>query len=397
MKNGWTGGQYSIFRVLFGLYLFTHFVSLLSKGSGFMSDGAFAPGIFGQIEASWLVISLIAVAVVSSVAFALGWHDRIAAVLLFCVLVLTVVGNPLVMNPSLASVGLLLLAHSMLPPAPYGSLAARRRVDPRGGWSMPPAIFAAAWIVMSIGYSYSGWTKLVSPSWTDGTALARVMANPLARDVFLRDWLLHLPDSFLAVATIGALGLELFFVVLALIRPIRPWLWLTMLSMHLGLILLIDFADLSMGMVMVHLFTFNPDWIPGVGDQRDRVFYDGSCGLCHGAVRWILAEDRRDVIDFEPLDSDAFRELSADFDGEIPDSVVVRRGEGDLKVKSAAILYLMGRMGGVWRVLGWLGRAIPRPLRDVGYDFVARIRHRLFDRPKDACPMLPPDLRHRVS
>ena len=29
MKNGWTGGQYSLYRVIFGLYLFIHFASLL--------------------------------------------------------------------------------------------------------------------------------------------------------------------------------------------------------------------------------------------------------------------------------------------------------------------------------------------------------------------------------
>ena len=28
---------------------------------------------------------------------------------------------------------------------------------------MPPAMFAAAWIVMSVGYTYSGYEKLLSP------------------------------------------------------------------------------------------------------------------------------------------------------------------------------------------------------------------------------------------
>ncbi|MGH7213559.1 MAG: hypothetical protein ACREIT_02165 [Tepidisphaeraceae bacterium] len=31
--------------------------------------------------------------------------------------------------------------------------------------------------------------------------------------------------------------------------------------MHLGLMVLIDFADLSLGMVMLHAFTFNPAWV----------------------------------------------------------------------------------------------------------------------------------------
>jgi hypothetical protein len=70
-------------------------------------------------------------------------------------------------NPSLPFVGWMLLAHAFLPEAPYGSWMARGRPDPGGKWEMPPAIFAVAWIVMALGYTFSGYTKLVSPSWVD--------------------------------------------------------------------------------------------------------------------------------------------------------------------------------------------------------------------------------------
>jgi predicted DCC family thiol-disulfide oxidoreductase YuxK len=40
---------------------------------------------------------------------------------------------------------------------------------------------------------------------------------------------------------------------------------------------------------------------------------------------------------------------------------------------------------------------IPRPLRDVLYDFVARIRYRVFGRCDDLCPVVPPDLRARFD
>ncbi len=54
---------------------------------------------------------------------------------------------------------------------------------------------------------------------------------------------------------------ELLFAPLALSRRLRPFLWAGMLAMHLGLMALIDFADLSFGMVILHLFTFDPGWI----------------------------------------------------------------------------------------------------------------------------------------
>jgi len=40
-------------------------------------------------------------------------------------------------------------------------------------------------------------------------------------------------------------------------------------------------------------------------------------------------------------------------------------------------------------------RLVPRPLRDVVYRCVARVRRRIFAAPKDACPLLPKHLRER--
>jgi hypothetical protein len=43
---------------------------------------------------------------------------------------------------------------------------------------------------------------------------------------------------------------------LALFPRVRPWLGLV--TMHFGLMSLNDFLDSSVGMVTLHLFTFNP-------------------------------------------------------------------------------------------------------------------------------------------
>ena len=39
---------------------------------------------------------------------------------------------------------------------------------------------------------------------------------------------------------------------------------------------------------------------------------------------------------------------------------------------------------------------VPNVLADIAYDGVAAVRHRLFTRPTDACPILPPALRSRM-
>lgn len=392
MKNGWTGAQYSIYRIVFGLYLFIHFFALVP----------WADEVFRQIlprEASPLLylfpnilavtdvaIPLIVIAEAAAILFAIGFHDRVAAVIMWYVLACLFGRNPLIANPSLPFVGWLLLAHAFLPRAPFWSWEARGRVDPRGNWSMPPQIFAAAWMLMSLGYTYSGYTKLMSPSWTDGSAFSRVLANPLARPSFIRDLLVGLPPLALSTATWGALALELLYAPLALFRRVRPWLWLAMLLMHLGLMVLIDFADLSFGMVILHFFTFDPAWIRRrAPETTERVLYDGSCGLCHRSVRFLIAEDAA---------GSSFVYAPQEGGGA---TVVIETASGERLTHSTAVIHLMHRLGGLWRVMAIVFTLIPQVLRDAVYNFIARIRYRIFGRTREACPLMPPELLSRFT
>lgn len=306
--------------------------------------------------------------------------------------------NPLIANPALPFVGWMLLAHVMVPPAPYGSLAALNRRDPGAGWRMPQPIYTTAWVVMAAAYSYSGYTKLVSPSWIDGTALAYVLENPLARPTSLRELMLVLPPIFLRLATWGGLFLELLYAPLALVRPVRPWIWILMVLMHLGLFTMVDFGDLTFGMLFLHLFTFDPAWIaPQNATGKACVFYDGHCGLCHGFVRFVLAEDRTGTsIEFSPLEGELFTSAVPEAQRvRLPDSLVVRDSDGDLLVRSAAVREILARLGGLWRLLAALAGFVPRGLLDASYDAIARLRRKLFRAPADACPLVPPDLQTR--
>ena len=61
MKNGWTGGQYSLVRAVFGAYLLVHFVQLapwaaeLFSNRGLLPDGRDSPllHLFPNIFALW--------------------------------------------------------------------------------------------------------------------------------------------------------------------------------------------------------------------------------------------------------------------------------------------------------------------------------------------------------
>jgi predicted DCC family thiol-disulfide oxidoreductase YuxK len=411
MKNGWTGGQYSIFRAVFALYLLVHFLQLLPWGAelfsnrGALPDGSASPllhlfpNILALNDSPGMVTALLTLGTLLSVLFGIGLYDRAAALGLWYIWACLFGRDPLISNPSIPFVGWMLLAHLFLPPAPYGSLAARGRVDPGGGWRMPPAIFAAAWIVLALAYTYSGYTKLVSPSWREGTALARVLDNPLARPGWLRETLLSQPAWLLHAATWASLGLELAFAPLALLCRLRPWLWGAMLLMHLSLIALLDFADLSLGMVLIHLFTFDPGWMRPAGASTERVYYDGQCGLCQRSVRLILAEDATgNAFRFAPLQGETFQALVAPKAREaLPLSLVVQSETGALLTRSSGVLHILRRLGGVWRLLAGLLVLLPASLRDRIYDGVARIRHKLFAEPAELCPLMPPALRSRFD
>jgi predicted DCC family thiol-disulfide oxidoreductase YuxK len=410
LTNGWTGGQYSLFRAALGVYLAAHFGNLVPWGAelfsnrGMLADARDSPlailfpNVLALFDPPWFVTVLLLAAAAASLLLAVGVRDRWAAVGVWYVWACLLGRNPLILNPGIPYIGWILLAHALLPRAPYGSWDARGRQDPGGGWRFAPSLFAAAWIVMAIGYSFSGVTKLPSPSWRDGTALARILDNPLARPGPMRDLFLDLPAGLLAASTWGVLALEILFAPLALVGRLRPWLWSAMLALHLSLIALIDFADLSLGMVMLHLFTFDPAWIPRrAPGVTETLFYDGACGLCHRAVRFVLAEDTDGAaFRFAPLRSDTF--VAHVPEGErarLPDSLVLLAADGRVLTRSAAVRHLMERLGGVWRALAVAARVFPARLQDAAYDTIARIRHRLFARPQEACPLLPPHLRRR--
>lgn len=397
MKNGWTGGQYAVFRAVFGAYLFVHFAQLapwaaeVFSSAGLLPEASASPilGFFPNIlaiqDSPAFVTWFTALGAGLSLLLAFGLHDRWAAAGAWYIWACLLGRNPLISNPSIPYVGWLLLAHACLPRAGFGGWIREGRAQGLVPWRMAPPLFAAAWVLMALGYSYSGWTKLLSPSWQDGTALLDMVANPLGRRGPMHEVVESLPAIVFKSAAWGALGLELLFAPLSLLRRLRPWLWGALLAMHLLLIVLVDFADLSLGMVMLHLFTFDPAWIrPGRRGAPGTVSYDGECGFCHGFVRFVLAE--------EPA-GEGFRFAPLAAGG----TIEVRTGEGVLLTRSDAVLHVLCRLGGIWRIAAGIGRLMPRSIRDSLYTIFARLRRRLFRRPAQTCPLVPPDLRARFQ
>jgi predicted DCC family thiol-disulfide oxidoreductase YuxK len=407
----WTPGQYSLFRVLLGTYLFVHFAHLLPWGAevfsneGMLAQGAASPlfHLFPSVllasDSPAAVAALIVAGSLSGVLLAFGYQDKLAAVVAWYVLACLFSRNPLIANPALPFVGWMLLAHLFIAPPRWGSGAAAGRAESSRDWATSRPIFVAAWVILALSYSYSGYTKLLSPSWVSGDTVSYVLQNPLARDYFLRDQLLNLPAGVLRGLTWAIMWVELLFAPLALITRLRPILWAVMLSVQVGFLLLLNFADLTVPMLLFHLLTFDPSWVRSTRVRSsETIYYDGHCGLCHWVVRFVLAEDAAAQFRFSPLQGQSFREaVSASERATLPDSFVVIDERGRLFTKGRAVVHVLGRLGGLWGILGVGLRAAPGIVLDLGYTGIGRIRHRLFRRPPDTCPVVPPTLRSRFS
>jgi predicted DCC family thiol-disulfide oxidoreductase YuxK len=133
--------------------------------------------------------------------------------------------------------------------------------------------------------------------------------------------------------------------------------------------------------------------------SRLLVVYDGHCGFCNRTVRWFLRRDAQDRLRFVPAESPRVADLLARhgftaFDVPAsPDTIVVVRNPGtpheQVFLRSDAAAALLAELPQPWSALGALFRLVPRPIRDLGYRFIARIRYRIWGR-YDVCPIPTP-------
>lgn len=124
--------------------------------------------------------------------------------------------------------------------------------------------------------------------------------------------------------------------------------------------------------------------------DRAVVFFDGVCGLCNSTVDFLFSHDRRQRLACAPLQGTTAELLLPTATRQELNTLVLRLPDGRQHVRSAAVVRILWRLGGVWKTAAaglWL---IPRPLRDLGYRLVAKSRYRLFGR-RETCRLPTPD------
>ena len=124
---------------------------------------------------------------------------------------------------------------------------------------------------------------------------------------------------------------------------------------------------------------------------RPIILYDGVCGLCNRLNQFVLRRDREGIFRFASLQSPLAARILA-CHGSNPqdlDTVYVvlnhdltKQAQSDERLlpRSEAVIFVLKRLGGIWKVLGLFVELLPRLLRDWGYRVVARNRYRVFGR-----------------
>jgi predicted DCC family thiol-disulfide oxidoreductase YuxK len=128
-------------------------------------------------------------------------------------------------------------------------------------------------------------------------------------------------------------------------------------------------------------------------DGRPILFFDGVCGLCNRSVDFVLTRDRAGKLRFAPLQGETARRVLGAPDVESLKTVVLVDQRGTHR-RSSAVVRVLWTLGGFWKAAGGLLWLVPKPLRELGYRFVARNRYRWFGR-KESCRLPTADERGR--
>lgn len=398
MRNGWTYHQFKLFRILLGGFLIVHFTHLIPFAMEvFSNQGALAdasnspliylfPNILTWFDSPTFLTILLGLGVLAGFGIILGKHDKLSAFYSFYLLACLLSRNPLITNPSLPYLGWMLILYLFIP--------AKKENET---WHLPGSLYFAAWAVLALTYTYSGYTKLLSPSWVSGETIEFVLQNPLARGTWFREWLLSLPPIYLKSLTWGILWVEALFVPLALVKRLRPFVWLVMLIVQFGFLICLNFADLTFPMLLIHLITFDPNWIKAKEYKSLLwLFYDGECGFCHRYVRLVLSEDKKECIHFAPLQGEFFKRNALHASPNI-DSMYVHMPDGTLHSRTEAVIIIFRALGGLYAIYGIILAFIPKAIRNAAYDLNAKLRLYYFKKPDDLCPIIPIHYRDRFE
>ncbi len=247
-------------RIVLGLLIVAHFACSLPSWVRFYDGDAMLslhdPTVTAVPQGWWSVFwwteDVLPVMVywwagmAAALAFTLGWHTRIACVVLFAIVASTVHRNPMVVNGEDLVFRMLLFFSCFAALGSGWSLDRAVGRAPRG----TPRVWPLRLIQLDICLLYlfsQSWKVVEDPLWLAGDAMYYTMINATWSrwpwpEIFYHPFVAHL-------TTWGSLGLELAFPLLVWWRPVRLPIILAMSLLHVSIAIVLSnvtFFSLSM-------------------------------------------------------------------------------------------------------------------------------------------------------
>lgn len=280
----------ALFRIAFGLVATAWTATLGPDLFAFFGPGGVNPqprtfpGVWGLLAPATtpaVIVPVYAATLAGAVALTLGFHTRIAAIVVFVGILSFQRANPMIIN---SGDGLIcnLALYCALAPAGASLSIDRRRTAPDRFWEFPqraPWPLRLIQIQVSVLYLSTVWHKMQGDLWREGTAVSYALR---LADIHRFPTPAALTDSVVIaeLLTFGTLALELGLAILVWNRAARPWILTLGVTLHLGIEYSILVGFFSATMLTAYLAFVPPDtasrWILRVRDRLRRAV--GSAG-----------------------------------------------------------------------------------------------------------------------
>jgi hypothetical protein len=218
-------------------------------------------GVFEIVSSDQAILIGWAVLLASAIALTLGWHSRVAAVLVFVLILSFLHRDVWVFNAGDSVVRIIALFVALSPCGTALSLDQRRRTG--SFWSAqsrPPWPLRLMQVQLSIIYLSSVLIKLTGQSWPQGTAVSYALRLVDMQRLPSPDWLTT-NALLMNVATWAALATELAIGVLVWNKRLRPWVLAAGAAMHLMIDIGIIIGIFSYAMFVLYLAWVPPDTV----------------------------------------------------------------------------------------------------------------------------------------
>ncbi|WP_083410289.1 HTTM domain-containing protein [Mycolicibacterium rutilum] len=264
-EPGYTLG---IVRMVFGLLMIGWTLLLASDlNVAFGTDGVvprppsrtFTWGVFHVYASESAVLIGWLVLLIAAIALTVGWQSRIAAIVVFVLIMSFERRNPVIFNSGDTVIRITALYLALAPCGAALSMDQRRRTGSFfSARDIRPWALRLLQIQLTIIYVTTVIHKLAGETWQNGTAVGYSLRQRDLLIVPTPDWLSH-NLLFSNALTWGTLVIELAIGILVWKRSWRPWVLAGGVVLHLSISLFLEVGFFSCAMFVLYLAFIPPE------------------------------------------------------------------------------------------------------------------------------------------